>query len=192
MGLLISSRSPIDAIGVLHDRTDPPMSSSESTRCPMAEFGVAAILWKKLTETNFKALKGEHRGEYDLRLGTDSRFRSFFSSLPQANPTSLGGYGACHSGRAVRRAISSQSDHDYVALHPGPNASRANDTYFKSQQPGSTYDLWSMGRAFPASASYPSVSNDRIAVIRDVRGRFHARWIPGANLSGLPSRSELR
>ena len=152
----------------------------------MTTVPVAAVLWKRLTETNFKALDGQLRGEYDLRLGTDPRFRDFFGSLPQQKPTARGGYQYeipiepfTGPNPVPRRTI--------VLRYMGPAASRANDTYFASQQPTTAYELWRKGRAFPAGTGYAAVSNDRVVVIRDVRGGFHARWLRASDLPALPS-----
>ncbi len=151
----------------------------------MTKIPVSAVLWKKATETNFKALNGEHKGEFDYRLGTDPRFREFFSSLPQESPTALGGHN--HSvpiepftgpnpvpGRTI------------VLRYMGPSAARANDTYFASQQPSTTYDLWRKGRSFPDGAVYSDVEGDRVLVVRDVNGGFHARWLRRDDTASLP------
>lgn len=151
----------------------------------MTKIPVSAVLWKKATETNFKALNGEHRGEFDFRLGTDPRFREFFSSLPLESPTALGGY-----NHSVPIEPFTGPDpvppRTIVLRYMGPSAARANDTYFASQQPSTTYDLWRKGRSFPAGAVYGDVEGDRVLVVRDVNGGFHARWLRRDDIASLP------
>lgn len=146
---------------------------------------VSAVLWKKATETNFKALNGELRGEFDFRLGKDARFREFFDSLPQEAPTGLGGY----SYSVPIEPFTGPSPvpaRTVVVRYMGPDAARANDTYFASQQPSTTYDLWRKGRSFPDGAVYGDVEGDRVLVVRDVHDRFHARWLRRDAIASLP------
>lgn len=151
----------------------------------MTKIPVSAVLWKKATETNFKALNGEHRGEFDFRLGTDPRFREFFASLPQESPTPLGGYN--HSVPIEPFTGPDPVPARTVVLrYMGPSAARANDTYFASQQPSTTYDLWRKGRSFPDGAVYSDVEGDRVLVVRDANGGFHARWLRRDDIASLP------
>lgn len=151
----------------------------------MTKIPASAVLWKKATETNFKALNGEHKGEFDFRLGTDPRFREFFASLPKESPTELGGYN--HS--VPIEPFTGQDPvpgRTIVLRYMGPSAKRANDTYFASQQPATTYDLWRKGRSFPDGAVYSDVEGDRVLVVRDINGDFHARWLRRDDIASLP------
>jgi 5-methylcytosine-specific restriction protein B len=151
----------------------------------MTKLPVSAVLWKKATETNFKALNGELRGEFDFRLGTDPSFREFFSSLAQESPTALGGYN--HSVPIEPfTGPNSVPARTIVLRYMGPSAARANDTYFASQQPSATYDLWRKGRSFPDGAVYGDVEGDRVLVVRDGNGGFHARWLRRDDIAALP------
>lgn len=151
----------------------------------MTKIPVSAVLWKKATETNFKALNGEHRGEFDFRLGKDPRFRQFFSSLPQESPTALGGY---HHSVPIEPFTGPNPvpARTVVLRYMGTAAARTDDTYFASQQPSTTYDLWRKGRSFPDGAVYGDVEGDRVFVVRDANGGFHARWLRRDDIASLP------
>jgi len=150
----------------------------------MTKVPISAVLWKKATQTNFKALNGEHKGEFDFRLGSDPKFLEFFSSLLPTSQTAGGGYDK------------SVPIEPFTGPNPVPNRSirfhymgpeRARkDSYFASQQPGSTYDLWGKGRSFLDGAVYSDVEGDCILVVRDVNDRFHARWLRSDVIDSLP------
>lgn len=151
----------------------------------MTRIPVSAVVWKKATETNFKALNGELRGEFDFRLGRDARITEFFSSLPKQAPTELGGFDQLVPVEPFT-GPNPVPDRTIKLHNMGPSAGRSNDNYFASQQPSRTYDLWRKGRSFQDGDTYSEVEGDRVVVVRDINGGFHARWLRRDDITSLP------
>lgn len=149
--------------------------------------GVAAILFARISSTNARTLLGQFKGQYDLRLGSDAAFDSFSTGVADQDPTNNGGWTRAIPIEAVEGAnpVPAQA----LSLRfMGPQSQR-KDFYFRGQTT-SPYPLWAPSRTHAGSSAEADLIDDVALVVRDVEGRFHARWVQKADVGLLPE--ELR
>jgi 5-methylcytosine-specific restriction protein B len=142
---------------------------------------VSAILWRKCNKATFDSLNDLSDGQYDIRL-TKNDYEHFFLALPPVDQTDLGGYSL------------------YVPLEPfvGPQAVAATeikvrfmgeksgrkDWNIPSQRRATAYALWRQGRG--VSKAFNEKAQEFMLIIRDIDGKFHARWIHDRDFTALP------
>ena len=146
---------------------------------------VDAILFKELTDINWRALSGEQRGQYDLRVGTNAEFENFFQSIPVENPTDRGGWDRDVTFQPFDGPKPVPEHH--VTFHfMGPTSAR-KDFYFASQRfdRPESYPLWHPSRVAKPGAGFAEIKGAAVLVIRDTNNQFHARWVSARNLSKL-------
>lgn len=147
---------------------------------------VKSVLFKRITDINWRAMTGRERGQYDLRLGTDTAFEKFFDVTPLEEPTDLGGWSRRVTLQPYEGA-NSVAGHTVTFRYMGPASSR-KDYYFASQKfdlPES-YPLWRPGRVAPVDAPFASIEGATAVVVRDANDRFHARWVSADGIQRLP------
>ena len=132
------------------------------------------------------ALRGENK---DNTTSCWKRFRNtaFFATVPEENPSPTGGWEkrvVFEDFEGVDPVSLSRSVHRLRYM--GPTAVRPNDQYFAAQQPGVRISTLGGGWAFPSTAAISDVVDDVALIARDSRGRYHARWIPKADIKYLP------
>lgn len=147
---------------------------------------IRAILFRRITNTDFQALNGETRGQYDVRLTSDPEIGGFFSGLKEEAPTERGGWSKSVPFEPFEGADPVAARFHKLGFY-GPEGARPNNYYFASQRPDTAYPLWRVGRAFPAHSAYEDVAGAVLVVVRDIEDRYHARWVRRDNVGTLPS-----
>ncbi len=147
---------------------------------------ISAILFKRITDINWRALSGRERGQYDLRLGTDGEFGEFFANVPATEPTNLGGW----TRRVTFQALDGSTPvppHEIAFRFMGPESQR-KDYYFASQKYdlAEAYPLWRAGHTAPLDAEFADIDGSAALVARDVNGQYHARWLVPEEVERLP------
>lgn len=153
---------------------------------------IRSVLFKRITDINWRALTGQERGQYDLRLGTTPEFGTFFDALPTEDPTELGGW----SRRVSFEPYTGPSPvpaHEVTFRYMGLQSQR-KDYYFASQKHDlpEAYPLWRPGRTAPVAAPFAQVDGAAVVVVRDVDDRFHARWLSADEVLQLPLTLRVR
>lgn len=153
---------------------------------------VRAVLFKRITDINWRAITGRERGQYDLRLGADAEFGAFFDVVPDVDPTTHGGWSRLV---ALQPFMGSNPvpEHHVTFRYMGPQSTR-KDYYFASQKHDlpEAYPLWRPGRVAPLDAAFADVEGAVVVVVRDAANRFHARWLSREAVDRLPSALRLR
>lgn len=144
---------------------------------------VKGLLWRICNQATFDSLHGKSRGQYDIRLTSKPAIADFFQGLRQEEPTELGGYTlqvpiAAFDGPNPVAAAS------LAVRYMGPSSER-KDWNIPAQRPETAYPLWRPGRGVPDTIE--AAAKDYVVLVLDVKGRFHARWLPGTNLASLPA-----
>ena len=155
----------------------------------MAKVPIAAILWRRVNQATFDSLRGESKGQYDIRLTALAGLQEFFAGVPQVDPTDKGGYTLTLT-IAPFEGPQPIEEQELRVRYMGPRSER-RDWYIASQRPDTAYPLWRVGRAFDPAEFTPGGS-DFVVLIRDVNGSFHARWVSAANFSRLPPELQSR
>ncbi len=147
---------------------------------------VHSVLFKRLTDINWRALTGQEKGQYDLRLGTNPPFGQFFEPIPSQDPTPIGGWS---------RIVAFEP---FTGPNPLPAAtitfrymgadSARKDFYFASQKHDldESYPLWRPGRTAPLEAPFAEIEGAVVLVVRDIEDRYHARWLTAEAVNRLP------
>lgn len=147
---------------------------------------VRSILFKRVTDINWRALTGQEVGQYDLRLGSNPSFEQFFESVAPHDPTGLGGW-----SRTIKFEPFTGPDPvpatEVTFRYMGAKSAR-KDFYFASQKHDlpESYALWRPGRTAPLTASFADIEGAVAVVIRDINDHFHARWISADSVTRLP------
>ena len=153
---------------------------------------IHSVLFKRITDINWRTLTGRERGQYDLRLGSDAQFETFFDNVPSEEQTDLGGW--------LRRVPIEAYDGDNpVGLseipvrYMGPQSSR-RDFYFKSQKYDrpEAYELWKPTRNYTLATPFEDVEGAATIVVRDLHNNFHARWLTRDAIARLPQQLRVR
>lgn len=155
----------------------------------MAKIPIAAILWRRVNQATFDTLRGESRGQYDIRLTTLPELETFFDGIEQTDPTEHGGYDLLVNVAAFDGPDPVEETTMRVR-YMGPRSGR-RDWYVASQRPSTAYPLWRDGRAFDAESFTPG-GLDFVVLIRDENDVFHARWVSADHFSRLPSELQER
>jgi hypothetical protein len=144
------------------------------------------LLWRRVLQATIDTLRGESRGQYDIRLARPDGIDEFFEGLPR-EATELGGYTLQVPLEPVASPIAVPALSIEVA-YIGPQSAR-DDWRVPSQRPDTAYPLWRDGVGIVDSTQ---PGEDFVVLVRDPEGRFHARWLRQADVASLPSRiSEL-
>lgn len=147
---------------------------------------VASVLFKRMTQINARALTGQERGQYDLRLGQNADIGDFFAgtAIDAGTDTNLGGWTKTVSFEplAGSKPVPTRTAR---LRYMGPKSQR-KDFYFASQTTDA-YDLWQPGRAFSRTASPASLEGDVVIIAKDVNNRYHARWVRSGEVATLPA-----
>ena len=138
------------------------------------------LLWRKVLGATIDTLRGESRGQYDIRLAKPEGIHEFFAGLPR-QPTDLGGYNVQVPLEATVAPIPVPPTSIEVA-YIGPE-SRRDDWRIPSQRPETAYPLWRMGTGLLPGTD---AGEDLVVLIRDPADRFHARWLRADDLYRLP------
>lgn len=146
----------------------------------MAKIPIDAILWRKVTDTNYNTLDGTAKGEYDIRLGRDDLVDGFFAGLTRANPTSLGGF-TLEIDLAPLESTDPVPQSKLRIRHMGAKSER-QDWYIASQRPTTAYPLWRLPRVAPDRTQV-----NYIIIARGVDGSYHGRWLKPKAFARLPS-----
>lgn len=155
----------------------------------MARYPIVAILWRRVNQATFDTLRGESRGQYDIRLTTLTELESFFEGIERSDPTPHGGYDLLVKVAAFEGP--DPVDETTLRIHyMGPGSGR-KDWYIASQRPDTAYPLWRAGRAFDPETFEPG-GLDFVVLIRDEHNAFHARWISAQDFSRLPPELQQR
>lgn len=140
-----------------------------------------AILWRRCNQATLDSLRGNSRGQYDIRL-TKVDYKGFFAGCPFTDHTAHGGFTVTipvASFDGPNAVNASQLRIRYM----GPKSERA-DWYIPSQRPDSAYELWRPGRG-PSSSGAPG-THEFLIIARGVDKLFHPRWITDATFLNLP------
>jgi 5-methylcytosine-specific restriction enzyme B len=153
---------------------------------------IRAVLFKRITEINWRALTGQERGQYDLRVGADPEFGTFFDLLPEEDRTDLGGWSRRVTFEPYTGPNPVPASH-VTFRYMGPKSQR-KDYYFASQKYDlpEAYQLWRPGRAAPVDSPFDQVDGSATIVVRDCDDRFHARWLSPDAVSRLPEALRVR
>jgi 5-methylcytosine-specific restriction protein B len=154
---------------------------------------VVAILWRKCNKATFDSLNDLSAGQYDIRL-TKQDFDNFFVGVERTEITELGGYSLIVGIEPFTGL--SPVDLTSVKVRFMGESSGRKDWNIPSQRKATAYPLWRSGRG--VSQVFKPNDNEFMLLIRDVDGKFHARWIHHADFNALPkviqdilSRSEV-
>jgi hypothetical protein len=150
----------------------------------MAKKLVSAILWRRVNKATVDTLRGQSRGQYDIRLAQPAGISDFFSGVPRQDKTGLGGY-TLHipiEGYEGANPVPSQS----IRVRYMGDRSERRDWNIPSQRPETAYPLWRRGRGLPAGATKPPAPAHYVIIVRDTEGKFHARWLTNEGFQHLP------
>lgn len=147
--------------------------------------GVQSVLFRKLTHSNAEMFLGNNRGEYDLRFGRLAAIQDFTDSIPEEDPTKLGGWTKRIPVQPFDGAPAIPKK-ELRLRFMGPSGQRSNDTYIASQS-NDPYPLWAPARARPGASAAVDLVGDVALLIKDVNGGFHGRYVRREDLSGLPA-----
>lgn len=144
---------------------------------------MAQIMWRLVEDATLDTLNDRSRGQYDIRLTRDPAFERFFDGLSRTGVTALGGFTISVPIEAAPGPppISAQA---LRVRYMGPKSRRC-DWYIPSQRSSTAYPLWRPGVGFDPATTNPDT--DYVLLIRDDSGRFHARWLKGADAEALPA-----
>jgi hypothetical protein len=150
-------------------------------RIVSAVMAVPKLLWRKVLAATIDTLRGESRGQYDIRLAKPAGIDAFFEGLPR-EPTELGGYNVQVPLEAAVEPVPVAATSIEVA-YIGPE-SRRDDWRIPSQRPETAYPIWRNGTGLLDSTE---PGDDFVLLVRDPGDRFHARWLRSSDLGRLPS-----
>lgn len=141
----------------------------------------SAILWRKCNKATFDTLNDSSAGQYDIRL-TRRDYEKFFLGVAKADETELGGY----TLNVVLEPFTGPSPVALTTIKVRfmGELSGRKDWNIPSQRQGTAYPLWRPGRG--VGTTFTADANEFMLIIRDVDGKFHARWIHHADFSALP------
>jgi hypothetical protein len=141
----------------------------------------AHLLWRKVLKATIDTLEGHSRGQYHIGLPRIAGIQGFFGGLPQTGQTAKGGFDVVVPLEAAPAPLSVPPA-TIVVSYIGSGSERA-DWRIRSQRPETAYPLWRPGVGLrPGTPS----GRDFVVIVRDPAGRFHARWLYGAQLARLP------
>lgn len=138
------------------------------------------LLWRLVLEATIDTLAGRSRGQYHIGLARPTGIEAFFEGLPRVS-TPLGGYTIEVPLAPATKPIPVPASKIEVA-YLGPE-SRRRDWRIPSQRPATAYPLWRRGIGL-LDATRPG--EDYVVLVR-ASGVFHARWLRGSDLEGLPA-----
>lgn len=145
---------------------------------------VESVLFRRVKEINVRALRGEEKGQYHVTLTAAPDLSSFAREIPETDPTANGGWTRLIPLEPFLGSTPVPAS-SLKFRFMGPRSQRRD--YNFAGQSSAPYPLWAEGRAFTSDADATSISQDVIIVIRDVSGKYHARWIRAENVSALPA-----
>ena len=154
---------------------------------------VEAVLFVSINRISWRAMNGQEKGQYDLRIAAKSEIGAFFESVPTTETTDLGGW--------LRNVPIQAFDGPEpvpartVPLRYGGPQSGRKDYYFPSQKAGGdrAYPLWSPVRVTGAvGRPYEEIEGALALIVRDIHGGFHARWVPADKVGDLPEALQER
>lgn len=142
---------------------------------------VSAILWRKCNQATFDTLNDSSKGQYHIGLSTHD-YENFFFGVGRIDATEKGGFSMDvplepFTGPSPVEATS-------IKVRFMGDSSVRKDWNIPSQRMGTAYPLWRPGRG--VSKVFKANANEFMLLIRDVDGKFHARWIHHADFSALP------
>lgn len=145
---------------------------------------VHSILWRNYNQATVDTLKGESRGQYDIRLGAKSGLADFFENIPRKNLTDLGGYDVNIRLEEVRDESGNVVCEEKIlnVRFMGENSKR-KDWNIPSQRPETAYPMWIQQGRFPGEIDEKSY----ILLIRSTTGKFYGRVLLSDEVSLLPS-----
>lgn len=137
------------------------------------------LLWRVVENATLDTLRGFSRGQYHIALARPRGIEEFFAGLPQI-PKDLQGYTVEVPLEAASGPPAVLAQGLFVYFN-GWRASR-KEWRIPRQRPNSAYALWRPGVG-PTASTTPGT--DAIVIVRDEHGRFHARWMTGAQRGAL-------
>jgi hypothetical protein len=147
---------------------------------------VPRLLWRRALDATLSTLRGESRGQYDIRLVRPPGIADFFEGLPRLQKGERGGYSVQVPLEPATSPVPVAATSVEVA-YIGPQSAR-NDWRITSQRPETAYPLWREGTGpLPSTVA----GEDFVVIVRDGEDRFHARWLRAADAARLPFAAKL-
>lgn len=142
---------------------------------------VSAILWRKYNKATVDTLNDRSDGQFHIALPKRD-YENFFIGVSKTNQTPRGGFNL-----EVPIEPFTGSDpvpaETLVVRSMGVDSKRG-DWNIPSQRSNTAYPLWRPNRGTPTT--FDESRSEFLLIARDVRGKFHARWIQHASFAGLP------
>lgn len=142
--------------------------------------GVPQLLWRRVPATTMRVLRGELKGQHDIRLTTLLGIERFFAELPREYGDG-GSFVVQVPVAATAEPVAVAATSIAVAYDPDY---RHGEWRIPSQVRDSAYRLWREGTGLLGSTV---AGEDFVVFARDPAGQFHARWLRGEDIPRMPA-----
>jgi HNH endonuclease len=139
------------------------------------------LLWRRGNKATLDTLRGESRGQYDIRLGRKASVAEFFEGLSQVMD---------HDGTRMDLWTEpaplpdeSESPPWKLRIRRMSDKSKRRDMYIRAQRPETAHPLWRPGVG-PTDETEPET--DYVVLLRTASDHFYAAWLREEQLDQLP------
>lgn len=142
----------------------------------------ARLLWRRANKATLDTLRGNSKGQYDIRLGRSQPVADFFAGLPQIQD---------HKGTRIAIATDPVLYAAGEAEIPGwelvirrmSSKSERRDWYIRAQRPKTAHPRWRPGVG-PDTETAPET--DYALLLRSAGDRFLAGWLRKQEVAAVP------
>jgi hypothetical protein len=145
------------------------------------------LLWRRANESTLQTLRGESRGQYDIRLGRRPEVEDFFSGLPRVLDHEGSRIEITTEPAPIEGGGAELPPYDIAVRQMSERSERSGELYVRAQRPASAHPLWRPGVG-PTEDTAPDT--DYVLLARTADDRFYAGWLRGPETASLPG--ELR
>lgn len=145
------------------------------------------LLWRLANESTLKTLRGESRGQHDIRLGRHPSVADFFSGLPRVLDHEGSRIEIATERTPVEGGDAEIPPYELVVRQMSDEAERSGELYVRTQRPSSAHPLWRPG---VGPTDETAADTDYVLLARTADDRFYAGWLRGSEAGSMPG--ELR
>lgn len=147
------------------------------------------LLWRRANRSTLDTLRGESRGQHDIRLGRHTAIDDFFAGLPRVPD---------HNGSRIEILIERMPSANGATEIPpyqlairrmSDESERAGEWYIRAQRPATAYPLWRPGNG-PLDST--QANTDHVFLVRVANDRFYGGWLRQRELQELPDELKAR
>jgi HNH endonuclease len=140
------------------------------------------LLWRRANKATLDTLRGESRGQYDIRLGRKKEIAGFFEGLPQTNDHQGTRFDLWTEPEPLADATKESAPWKLQIRRMGERSIR-RDFYIRAQRPETAHPLWRPGTG-PLDETEPET--DYAVLLRTSGDRFYAGWLRSEQIESLP------